>query len=268
MPNPFSGIITSDMKTIFNNAIDALLEDSACMVPCTVYYGDTNNTDCPNCLFNVVTGRSSGLWTFIGYRVTGNGDGDDGSPNGIYEDAGELNGQRYYVRQDGAFVLWWRSGAAEWYIAVASDDFDSGFWWVAGVGNIESTYAPVTYTGNPIVTITGGPIEFHGGTCPYCHGRGVIPNIQTETIYLMPIWDYRDWVNWSGTVEGSRYPEGFVQTMSKMADTITQIKKAKEIIIDTDIEAYVHHRFTRYGEPNPCGFGDDRYIFTIWKRIG
>ena len=178
MVNPFSGIITSDMKTMFTNSIDALLEDTALVVPCKLIFGDTKWTDCINCNFSATTGRSSNVWT------------------------------------------------------------------------------------------VGGPIEFHTGICPYCGGLGRTPTADTsETLYFSVIWDYKSWFNWNGSAEGSRSPEGLVQTMSAMS-TITKIKKAKEIIINTDIDEFVTHRFTRDGEPNPCGFGNDAYIFTMWKRAG
>jgi len=54
--------------------------------------------------------------------------------------------------------------------------------------------------------------------------------------------------------------------MSKIA-TITKIKRAKEIIIDTAAEKYTHHKMTRDGEPNVCGFGNSSYVFTIWKHM-
>ena len=59
MANPFSGIITSDFKTLFTNMIDALLEDAALTVPCQLTYEGTKWTLCPNCLLSPVTSKSS-----------------------------------------------------------------------------------------------------------------------------------------------------------------------------------------------------------------
>ena len=39
MANPFSGIIDSSLKSVFNNAISAILEDDALTVACTLEYG-------------------------------------------------------------------------------------------------------------------------------------------------------------------------------------------------------------------------------------
>jgi len=172
----FDNIITSAMKTIFTDAIDALLESDALTVPCTVVYGETKWTECSNCLIDIMGQKSSNKYK------------------------------------------------------------------------------------------AGGPRPFTSGICPYCHGRGRIPSNDTETIYLIPLWDYKDWVQWKGSAELSRYPEGYVQTMSAMS-TITKIKKAKELLINTDLESYLHNRFSRSGEPTPCGFGSSAYIFTMWKLL-
>jgi|TARA_R110000744_G_scaffold238416_1_gene355904 hypothetical protein len=59
MANPFSGIITSEMKTLFNNMIDSLLEDSALTVECTLFYGVTKFDNCVNCLYDPIGKKSS-----------------------------------------------------------------------------------------------------------------------------------------------------------------------------------------------------------------
>ena len=59
MPNPFSGIITQSFKDTFNYAIQALLEDTALTVQCTLYYENTKLEDCPNCVYDPITRKSS-----------------------------------------------------------------------------------------------------------------------------------------------------------------------------------------------------------------
>ena len=177
MTNPFTGIISSAFKNHFYNAIDALLENTACTVPCQIVNGDTKFTDCPNCEYSPALGRSSNKYT------------------------------------------------------------------------------------------TGGPIPFSFGICPYCKGVGRIPEESTETIYLALIWDYRDWINWTGVDARTLSEQGYVQSISILADTYTKIKSAKSIIMNTSLENYKHHKFARFGEPNPIGLGDDRYIMTMWKAI-
>jgi len=174
--NPFSGIITSDLKALFTNAIDALLEDDACMIKCKLIYGDTKWSNCCNCIFDATKNRSSNKYK------------------------------------------------------------------------------------------SGGPTPFYHGVCPHCKGVGRVATESTEDIYLLPLWNYRDWITWAGSAEKSRYPEGSVQTMSKM-NTLAQLSRAKEVIINTDITHYEHHKFTRAGKPTPIGFGNDAYIFTMWEHL-
>jgi len=57
--NAFSGIINSDFKNLFNNAISALLYDDSCTLPCTLYYGVTKYEDCVNCVYDPIGQKSS-----------------------------------------------------------------------------------------------------------------------------------------------------------------------------------------------------------------
>ena len=59
MVNPFSGIIDSNVKSVFNNAISALLEDDGLTVSCTLEYGITKYENCANCLYDPIGQKSS-----------------------------------------------------------------------------------------------------------------------------------------------------------------------------------------------------------------
>lgn len=59
MTNPFSGIITSEFKQLFDNAISALLYNDALTLPCTVSYGVTRWDSCENCVYDAVGQKSS-----------------------------------------------------------------------------------------------------------------------------------------------------------------------------------------------------------------
>lgn len=59
MTNPYSGIITAQLKQTFDDAISALLEDTALTVRCTLYYENTRLQDCPNCKYDPISKRSS-----------------------------------------------------------------------------------------------------------------------------------------------------------------------------------------------------------------
>ncbi len=171
----FDGIITAEHKTIFRDAIDALLHSDGLTLPCRFIYGGTKYVLCVNCQFNSMTGKS----------------------NNVY--------------------------------------------------------------------LSGGPVPFYHGQCPMCGGEGKIPQEATsDPIYLAVIWAYRKWLPMSVKVDS---PDGMIQTICAM-DRISQIKKAKEIVVDTNIEKFVRHKFMRDSEPEPAGFGSDDYIVTLWKRAG
>lgn len=122
---------------------------------------------------------------------------------------------------------------------------------------------------NPIGNIssnryeTGGPSPFTTGVCPMCSGAGKIPDEQTESINLCPIYDYKSWIPTSVNVQS---PDGFVQIISVFS-TYENLSNAKEIIINTDITTNVRSRFEKHSEPEPCGLGTSSFISTIWKRI-
>lgn len=67
MSNPFSGIISSEFKQVFNNAIDALLEDHALTLPCKLRYsGQQNPIFCNNCIYDPITKLSANLYNGSG----------------------------------------------------------------------------------------------------------------------------------------------------------------------------------------------------------
>ena len=57
--NPFEGIITPQFKKLHKDMIDALLEDTALTVECTLNYKSTKFEDCLNCLYDNIGGKSS-----------------------------------------------------------------------------------------------------------------------------------------------------------------------------------------------------------------
>jgi hypothetical protein len=118
----------------------------------------------------------------------------------------------------------------------------------------------------------GGPVPFKPGqTCPYCPGaQGRIPVETSENIDICVIWDYKKWLSMSvmKQVQPSNLhtPFGFAQTLSSI-DLVPKLKRAKYIVFDTNIENYERHKFTMLGEPEPVGFGENRYILTLWERL-
>lgn len=64
MANPFDGIITSDLKALFNSGIDEIIENLS--RPCRLIMGDTLFVPCDNCLINIQTGRSANIYNGTG----------------------------------------------------------------------------------------------------------------------------------------------------------------------------------------------------------
>jgi len=85
--NPFSGIISSSLKTVYNNAINALLDDSSLTIPCTLNYGITQYVACSNCSYDSIGQKSSNRYVsggpipfpFGGICPMCNGDGRTGT---------------------------------------------------------------------------------------------------------------------------------------------------------------------------------------------
>lgn len=175
MANPFSGIITSQLKKVFSNAVKALLASDGITVPCRLIYPGVI-TLCPNCEINPVNNKSKGIYK------------------------------------------------------------------------------------------SGGPVPFNNGVCPHCAGEGKKETPSVEVIYLCLSWDYKDWKKLGFNLET---PEGHCLSLCNI-DLMPKIKRAKEIILNTNDEEYVKRRFTRVGEPNPCGccVGDTTFIATLWKVAG
>ena len=59
MLSPFSGIIDSNFKKVFNDAIFALLETDALTIQCSLEYGVTKYENCSNCTYDPIGQKSS-----------------------------------------------------------------------------------------------------------------------------------------------------------------------------------------------------------------
>lgn len=69
MNNPFSGLISANFKNTFSNAIDSLLEVGSLSTPCQLTYNTSNETYCHNCIFDPISGQSSGSFNTAGGTV-------------------------------------------------------------------------------------------------------------------------------------------------------------------------------------------------------
>lgn len=111
---------------------------------------------------------------------------------------------------------------------------------------------------------SGGPLVFADGQiCPYCRGLGGIYQESFDLSNFLVVFDYKYWINFNSKIHS---PEGLVQTISKFED-YQKIKSCNKIIIDTSIQNYTESYFQRNSEPEPCGLGENAYVFTFWKKI-
>lgn len=111
----------------------------------------------------------------------------------------------------------------------------------------------------------GGPIPFpFGGICPMCNGDGKRAVETTEDINLMVVWDTKQFMN-ASTVN---IAEGTIQTITFMKNA-PKLKRAKEIIVATDLEKYSRFRYVRISDPQPCaGLGTNDLIECMWSKSG
>jgi hypothetical protein len=112
-----------------------------------------------------------------------------------------------------------------------------------------------------------GPISFaEGSLCPVCNGRGVL-SIETkeETINMAVLFDSKYWYNLNNNTKLINIANSAIQTISSI-DTISKIRNANSLIVNTALAQYGSGRYERAGDPEPCGLGDHEYIFTMWKN--
>ncbi len=62
MANPYAGIITPELKITYDNAINALLEDTALTRPCRIEFGVTKVTECSNCIIDTINRCSANVY--------------------------------------------------------------------------------------------------------------------------------------------------------------------------------------------------------------
>lgn len=106
----------------------------------------------------------------------------------------------------------------------------------------------------------GGPNPFNNGVCPVCGGQGKIYFSSTTSLYLMTIFNKRDWI-----ITNPNAVDINLQTMS-LISTFDDIQRCSFLTIDDSKYAkYNGVRFIRDGSPVPCGFDDNNFIITSWK---
>ena len=110
-----------------------------------------------------------------------------------------------------------------------------------------------------------GPVPFGTGMiCPVCGGAGqLFINDIEYPINLAVIFDSKKFYGFGKSLAVNE-PNMFAQTMCRI-ELFNQIKKAKEIVLNSIMESYSHNKYVRASEPEPLGFGTPQYIITTWQ---
>jgi hypothetical protein len=67
MTNPFAGILSPELKELFNLSIDSLLDSNGLSLPCRLNYsGQQNSSLCTNCRYDQISKLSSNIYNGTG----------------------------------------------------------------------------------------------------------------------------------------------------------------------------------------------------------
>lgn len=109
----------------------------------------------------------------------------------------------------------------------------------------------------------GGPIPFQNTICPYCNGAGYSLTQSTETILMRVYFSKKDFLRIEvpvTVVDSSVQTIGFITDMPKL-------QRAREVIMNSNIESYSIYRYILAGEVLPFGLGPVKnYCVAYWKR--
>jgi hypothetical protein len=110
---------------------------------------------------------------------------------------------------------------------------------------------------------TGGPIPFaRGMICPLCHGSGFKSTENTDEIVMRVYWKKQNWIKTGIQVDA---PNDVVQTITYLKH-LPKINKAKEVLINKNIQGHETLRYIKMGESVTNGLQHNRYIITHWRR--
>jgi hypothetical protein len=92
-----------------------------------------------------------------------------------------------------------------------------------------------------------GGSQVFTGICPICLGSGKLKSEQSASVSLAVIYNHKDWIIMAPNINN---PNGYVQTIG-LAALVNQLKKAKELIVNTDISDDYSIRQRMSGLENP-----------------
>lgn len=110
----------------------------------------------------------------------------------------------------------------------------------------------------------GGPTPFpRGQKCPYCKGKGFLERENVKCLKALIKWAPKEFSNYQISVQKN---EGVVRLKTFLTDA-PDIIKAKEAIIDHDIEKTFKLRVRLIKGPTPVGLREDRYCVSYFQLV-
>jgi hypothetical protein len=115
---------------------------------------------------------------------------------------------------------------------------------------------------------TGGPLPFQNGTiCPLCDGKGFFAQDNFDTVKMLVYFSPTNFAKGFAQLDlPIAAPGDFIQTKGYMTD-FSKIKATDEMRVKPQPQLNVY-RYSRYSDPIPTGFHSNRYILTLWQRVG
>lgn len=129
-------------------------------------------------------------------------------------------------------------------------------------------FDPITQLSSNIYN-GSGPVFFeNNAVCPICLGSGrtttpSTKNTHEEIVYFGVISESKKFLQIDTT--SINIPDGSIQTICSI-NYLPQIKNASYLVLDPNLNKYGNYSYERFNDPNPCGFGKNNYIVTVWKR--
>jgi len=110
-----------------------------------------------------------------------------------------------------------------------------------------------------------GPAPFANLTiCPICNGQGFTITSKEETLNLAVIFDSKYWLKIK--YDPVKITDGTIQTICS-STLLNKIRNTQRLLVDINKQNDGTYLYERDCDPELAGFGDTRYIITMWKRL-
>lgn len=111
------------------------------------------------------------------------------------------------------------------------------------------------------IYLTGGPIPFNEGVCPFCFGNGFKESQASEIIKLRVYFDRKAFVKIEVPIN---VVDGVIQTIGSI-ETMNKCKRCNYMIVNSDLEIYNEYKFILASDLYPFGLTKKECI-AYWNR--